>query len=431
MKISQLTIQNVQQASDIKEVISEFLVLKKSGAGFSACCPFHNEKTPSFHVNVAKQVYKCFGCGAGGDAIKFVMEHEKMDFRDTILYLAKKYDIPIVQDKMTDEELQEFNKQDSIKIAMEFASEFYQDVLKSTSVTYFVDRGFSEETIRKFKLGYSIDHFKGFKSMHSIMLECGYSLETLMNTGLFNTSESGKVYDFFRERAMFPIQSITGQVIAFGGRVTGNDQPKYLNSSETSIYSKSNALYGIYQAKRAITAADECIIVEGYTDVLSLNQAGIENVVASCGTALTAGQVGIIERYTRNITLIFDGDKAGVKAALKNIDVVLETGLNVYAVILPDDQDPDSSLREIGKEAFLTYVESHKRNIIDLKIFLAGKHFKSDGLKKSSMIRSILSSIISIPDPVSQRIFIKELAEKAELPEHVLILEIRRTRDKR
>lgn len=329
MRIPQETVQLVQQTADIIEVVSDFVALKKRGANYIACCPFHNEKTPSFNVNPVRGIYKCFGCGKAGDSVRFVMDMEGIGFAEAIRYLAKKYGIEIKETELTPDDIREQNERESLYIALNFAKNYYQSQLfesdegQAIGLSYFKERGFIEKTIKEFELGYSPKEWDAFSQ---IALKQGFSLDILEKAGLTIKKEDGRLLDRFRARVMFPIHNLSGKVIAFGARILTNDknQPKYLNSPETEVYHKSNVLYGIAQAKQAIRQEDVCYLVEGYTDVLSLHQAGIGNVVASSGTSLTLEQIKLIGRFTQNVTVLYDGDAAGIKASLRGTDMILE-----------------------------------------------------------------------------------------------------------
>ena len=356
--ITQKTIQEILDTVKVEDVVQEFVNLKRRGVNMIGLCPFHNEKTPSFTVSPGKNIYKCFGCGQGGDSVKFLMEHEQLSYPEALRYLANKYGIEIEETETTQEHREEQQLLDSLYLVNQYARDFYQDQLfntdfgKSVGLNYFKERGFREETIKKFGLGFAPDKKDAFTLQAT---QDGYKTEVLKKLGL--TTSYGK--DFFQNRVLFTIHNLTGKVIGFGGRILVKNKkaPKYINSPETEIYNKSKVLYGAYFAKRAIRKKDECILVEGYTDVLSLHQAGIENVVASSGTSLTIDQIRLIKRYTPNIKILYDGDAAGIKAALRGLDLVLEQDLNVKVVLLPEGEDPDSYLQKVGSAAFETFIE--------------------------------------------------------------------------
>ena len=362
--ITQDTIAKIKDESDIIDVLGDFITLKKAGTNYKANCPFHNEKSPSFVVSPSKGIYKCFGCGKSGNSIGFVMEHESLNYVEALKYLAKKYSIEIEETYQTDEQKLVQSEKDSLFIVNEFAKDTFvknlmeTDEGKSIGLSYFKERGFSEEIIEKFQLGYTTEQ----STFTTLALKKTYKLDILKKAGLTSRKEGSK-YDFFRGRVMFPIHSISGKVLGFGGRILKDDkkQAKYVNTSDTEIYNKSKILYGIHFAKNAIRNKQEVFLVEGYTDVISLFQAGIENVVASSGTSLTPDQVKLVKRYTENIVLLFDGDNAGIKAALRGVDIILENGVNVKVVLLPENQDPDTYVREFGAANFNEFIAENKK----------------------------------------------------------------------
>ncbi len=387
-------------------------------------CPFHNEKTPSFTVSPSKNIFKCFGCGEGGGPVQFLMEHEHLSFPEAIRYLANKYGIELEETQASPEYLAEQQKLDSYYIVNQFAAEFFQNQLFQTdrgrniALTYFKERGFREDIIKKFGLGYAPNEWKGLLSEAEQQL---YDIGLLKELGLV----SDKGYDFFRDRVMFPIYNLSGKVVAFGGRILEKKAkaPKYINSPETEIYNKSKMLYGVFQAKNAIRRQDECILVEGYTDVISLHQAGIENVVASSGTSLTTGQIQMIKRYTPNIKILYDGDAAGVKAALRGLDLVLEQDMNVKVVLLPEGEDPDSHVKKVGAADFKQYLEEKAQDFILFKASILMKESQNDPVKKVALIRSVVDSIARIPDPIKRSLYIKECATVVDVEEQLLINE--------
>ncbi len=422
--ISQKSIQEVFETAKIEEVVEEFVRLKRRGVNMIGLCPFHSEKTPSFTVSPAKNIFKCFGCGQGGGPVQFVMEHENLSFPEAIRYLAKKYGIELEETQASPEYLAEQQRLDSYYIVNEFAAEFFQDQLFNTdrgrniALTYFKERGFREDMIRKFGLGYAPQEWKALVSEAERKM---FNLDLLKELGLM--SEKG--YDFFRDRVMFPIHNLSGKVVAFGGRILQKNAkaPKYINSPETEIYNKSKMLYGAYQAKNEIRRQDECILVEGYTDVISLHQAGIENVVASSGTSLTAGQIQMIKRYTPNIKILYDGDPAGVKAALRGLDLVLEQDMNVKVVLLPEGEDPDSHVKKVGATDFKQYLEEKAQDFILFKASILMKESRNDPVRKVALIRSVVDSIALIPDPIKRSLYIRECAAVVEVEEQLLINE--------
>lgn len=439
MKLSQRTIEEVQNRVSIEEVVSDFVSLKKRGQNLIACCPFHDEKTPSFSVSPTKGIYKCFGCGKGGDAISFIMEIEGVAYPEAIRRLAQKYGIEIVEDGLADsEDLARQNERESLLIILNYAKEYFKKLLwehedgMTIGMTYFKERGFDHQTIKKFDLGFSIEKWDGF---YQEALRNGYNPDIMEKAGLIIRKEN-KVYDRFRGRTIFPIHDVTGRVIAFGARTLKHDQqPKYLNSPETEVYHKSKVLYGIHLAKQAIRQHDNCYLVEGYTDVISLHLAGVENVAASSGTSLTEDQIRLIGRYTKNITVLYDGDAAGIKASLRGIDMILEGGMNVKAVVFPDGEDPDSYSRKVGSAAFREYLTQNAVDFIVFKVNLFSKEAAGDPIKKAEVIREIVGSIAKIPDPIQRTVYIGECSRILDINESVLISEqnkilIKNTRDR-
>lgn len=426
--IPQDTIQQIIQAADVVEVIGDFVALKKRGASMIACCPFHNEKTPSFNVSPAKQIYKCFGCGKGGDAVRFIMDLEGLSYPDALKWLAKKYNIEVKEKEYTDQDLLQQNEKDSLYIVTEFAKNYYATYLneneegQSIGQSYFKERGFSKATIQKFELGYSPDAWDTFTKN---ALKNGFSLEILEKAGLSILKEGKDPIDRFRGRVIFPIHNVAGKTIAFGARILKPDpkSPKYLNSPETEIYHKSKIVYGIYQAKNAIRNQDNCYLVEGYTDVISLHQAGIENVVASSGTSLTKEQIQLIRRFTQNITVLYDGDTAGIKASIRGIDIILEEDMNVKSVVFPDGDDPDSFIQKVGTENFINYVGQTSKDFIRFKTELALADVGNDPIKKAGLITDLVDTIIKIPNAIKRSVFYKEVSNLLQIDEHILINE--------
>ena len=420
--IEQKTIAEIFETAKIDEVVGDFVNLRRRGVNMIGLCPFHNEKTPSFTVSPAKGIYKCFGCGQGGNSVNFIMEHEQATYLDALRFLAKKYGIKIEEKKLTPEQDLERQRVDSLFILNDFAVNYYHDNLmnddvgKSVGLSYFKERGFRKDIIEKFQLGFAFD-----KNDHLTlqMVNKGYNIELLKSVGL--TTRYGR--DFFRNRVQFPIHSLSGKVLGFGGRilVANKKQPKYLNTSESEIYHKSKVLYGIYFAKKAIRQEDDCFLVEGYTDVISLHQAGIENVVASSGTSLTVGQIQLIKRYTPNITILYDGDAAGIKAALRGLDLVLEQDMNVKVVLLPEGEDPDSFVQSVGTEKFKEYIAENASDFILFKTNLILKETKNDPIKRATLIKDIVESIARIPDPIKRSVFVRECANLMEMSEQILV----------
>lgn len=430
--IDRQTIDRIFAAADIVDVVGDFVTLKKKGVNYQACCPFHNEKTPSFVVSPSKGLFKCFGCGKGGNAVTFVMEHESLNYPDALKWIAKKYGIEVKEKEETPEERQKNDDRESMMIATSFANQYFIDQLKteegeSVGVGYFRERGFSDTTIQKFQLGYC--PAKG-DEMTQAALAAGYKEEFLEATGLTIKRESGGYYDRFAGRVIFPVHSLSGRVIAFGGRTLRTDKKvaKYLNSPESDIYHKSNTLYGIYFAKKAITQANRCILVEGYTDVLQMHQAGVENVVASSGTALTVEQIKLIKRFTPNVTVIYDGDAAGIKASLRGIDLILKEGLNVHCVMLPEGEDPDSLARSLSAKQLEEYIEENEEDFIAFKTRILLGDAKNDPIKKAEAVTSIVESIAMIPEPIYRSVFISECATTLEMDEDILIREVAKKR---
>jgi DNA primase len=432
--ISNLTIAKIQDEADVVDVLSDFITLRKAGSNYKANCPFHNEKTPSFVVSPAKGIYKCFGCGASGNSVKFVMEHEQMSYVEALKYLAAKYNIEIEETEQTDAMKAEQSAKDALYIVNEFASNYYVQQLtqsqegKSIGYSYFRERGFSDEIIGKFQLGYSPEAGDAF-TRHAI--ENGYLVENLKKAGLTGEKE-GRTFDFFRGRVMFPIHSVTGKVLGFGGRTmkSNTKQPKYINTSDTEIYDKSSVLFGMHFARNAVRKLDECLLVEGYTDVISMFQAGVENVVASSGTALTPNQVKLIKRYSENVTLLYDGDAAGVKAALRGVDIILENGLNVKVALLPENHDPDSFVRQEGAEGFLRFLETAKTDFLIFKSRLLSEEAKHDPARKTALIQDMVESISKIPDAIKRSVYVKECAEMIGIGEQILATEVNKKRKK-
>lgn len=431
MRIPEETVDRIRQATDILEVINDFVSLKKRGSNYIACCPFHNEKTPSFNVNPSRQIYKCFGCGKAGDAVRFVMDIENIGYGEALRYLAKKYGIDIEEQEQTPEDLLRQNERESLLIVLNFAKTFFQETLqttdegKSIGLSYFRERGFTNPTIETFDLGYSLDQWDALLQEGQ---RRGYSRDLMEKAGLILAKENNKVFDRFRGRVMFPIHNVSGRVIAFGARILKADktQPKYLNSPETSVYHKSQVLYGIFQAKQAIRQEDVCYLTEGYTDVISLHQAGIKNVVASSGTSLTTEQIRLIARFTPNVTILYDGDAAGIKAALRGLDMVLEEGLNLRLLLLPDGEDPDSYVHKVGADAFRVYIRDHSQDFIDFKASRWLTEAGDNPLKRAEGISDVCASITRIPDPLKRQTLSQRVAQVFHVSEQSVISEINR-----
>lgn len=431
--IDQPTIDRILDAANIVDVVSEFVTLRKRGINYVGLCPFHTDKTPSFYVSPAKNICKCFACGEGGTAVHFIMKHEQLNYFDALRYLAKKYNIEIQERELTDKEKQRKSDRESMLIVNSWAQQYFTTQLyehvegKTIGLRYFAERGFREDTIRKFQLGYSLDKRD---ALYKEATKNGYKKEFLEKTGLVIAYDNGGVNDRFRGRVIFPVHTLSGKVVAFGGRVLKKDEKtaKYVNSPESEIYHKSNELYGIYFAKQAIVKEDRCFLVEGYTDVISMHQAGIENVVASSGTALTQGQIRLIHRFTSNITVLYDGDAAGIKAALRGIDLLLEDGMNVKVVLLPDGEDPDSFARKHNASQFSEFIKQSETDFIRFKTRLLLDDAGTDPIKRSSLITDIIRTVAIIPDNIARSIYIRECSAMMEIDEQVLLNEVNKIR---
>lgn len=428
--ITRETIDEVKNRVDIVDVVGDFVSLKRSGQNYKALSPFTNEKTASFYVVPAKGIFKDFSSGKGGDGITFVMEHEGMSYLEAIRYLAKKYGVEIKEEEgRSEQERASQSERDSLYILMNFAKDHYKDLLlhheegKSIGLSYFRERGFNDRTIEKFELGYALNEWD---NLTRTATGKGYTEDMLEKAGLLIKKDEGKKYDRFRGRVIFPVHNLSGKVIAFGARILTKekDQPKYINSPETEIYHKSNVLYGLYQAKNEIRKHEFCYLVEGYTDVISMHQADVENVVASSGTALTEEQIKLMRRFTENVTVLYDGDAAGIKAALRGIDLVLKGGLNVRIVLLPDGEDPDSYSRKHGSTEFKKFLSEHTQDFISFKISLYSKEASNDPIKKAEAIREIVTTIGVIPDPIKRSVYIQETSRLLNIQESVLLSEL-------
>ena len=431
--IDQPTIDRILDAANIVDVVSEFVTLRKRGINYVGLCPFHTDKTPSFYVSPAKNICECFACGEGGTAVHFIMKHEQLNYFDALRYLAKKYNIEIQERELTDKEKQRKSDRESMLIVNSWAQQYFTTQLyehvegKTVGLRYFAERGFREDTIRKFQLGYSLDKRD---ALYKEATKNGYKKEFLEKTGLVIAYDNGGVNDRFRGRVIFPVHTLSGKVVAFGGRVLKKDEKtaKYVNSPESEIYHKSNELYGIYFAKQAIVKEDRCFLVEGYTDVISMHQAGIENVVASSGTALTQGQIRLIHRFTSNITVLYDGDAAGIKAALRGIDLLLEDGMNVKVVLLPDGEDPDSFARKHNASQFSEFIKQSETDFIRFKTRLLLDDAGTDPIKRSALITDIIRTVAIIPDNIARSIYIRECSAMMEIDEQVLLNEVNKIR---
>ena len=427
--IDQATVDKIIDSANILEVVSDFVTLRKRGVNYVGLCPFHDEKTPSFSVSPSKGICKCFSCGKGGSAVHFIMEHEQLSYYEALKYLAKKYNIEIEERELSDEEKQIKSDRESMLIVNSFAQEYFSNILfqhsegRSVGLAYFHERGFRDDIIHKFALGYSL------AQRDALAIEAkkrGYKEEYLLKTGLCLEGQNGYISDRFRGRVIFPVFSLSGKVLAFGGRVLRKSDKlaKYVNSPESEVYHKSNVLYGIYQAKQSIVKNDNCFLVEGYTDVLSMHQAGVENVVASSGTSLTPGQIRLIHRFTNNITVIYDGDAAGIKASLRGIDLILKEGMNIKVVLLPDGDDPDSFAKKQSASSFTEYIKNHEVDFIRFKTNLLLDSAGNDPIKRAELISDIVQSIAIIPDTIVRSVYTKECSRLMEISEEVLLREI-------
>ena len=430
--IPQETVNRILDAAQIVDVVGDFVTLKKRGANHIACCPFHNEKTPSFSVSASKGIYKCFGCGKSGTAVGFVMEHENMSYTEALKYLAKKYHIEVIEKEESAEEIAQRQRHESLLLVSEYAGKFFQESMQTPegqaiAYQYFRSRGLEDETIRKYGLGWAP---VSRRALSEAARAAGYKEKFLIETGLSLKYDDGKLVDRFYDRVMFPIHSVNGRVIAFGGRTLKTDKSvaKYVNSPETEIYVKSRSLYGIYFAKNEMARQDRCILVEGYLDVLSMHQLGITNVVASSGTSLTVDQIRMIRRFTSNVTIIYDGDGAGIKAALRGIGLVLKEGLNVKVVLLPDGQDPDDFAKKHSLEEVQDYIFQNEQDFIGFKTDLLLGEAGGDPLKKANLINDVADTIALIPDAVKRAVYVQACASKFEIDEQILVERVGRSR---
>lgn len=431
--IDQPTIDRILDAANIVDVVSEFVTLRRRGVNYIGLCPFHSDKTPSFTVSPAKNICKCFACGEGGTPVHFIMKHEQMNYFDSLRFLAKKYHIDIQERELTDQEKQIRSDRESMMIVNNWAQQYFSKQLyesedgKNIGLRYFRERGFREDIIRKFQLGYSLEKRD---ALYEAATQSGYQKEFLEKTGLVIVYENGNANDRFRGRVMFPVHTLSGKVVAFGGRTLKKDDKtaKYVNSPESEIYHKSNELYGIFFAKQSIVKADRCFLVEGYTDVISMHQAGVENVVSSSGTALTHGQIRLIKRFTNNITVLYDGDAAGIKAALRGIDMLLEEGMNIKVVLLPDGEDPDSFARKHNATEFTDFIQKSETDFIRFKTRLLLDEAGGDPIKRSSLINDIIRSVAIIPDAIARSVYIRECSSMLEVDERVLLNEVNKIR---
>lgn len=431
--IKQETIDKILDTAHIEEVVGDFVDLKKRGTSLIGLCPFHNEKTPSFNVSVSKGIFKCFGCGQGGDAVRFVMELEKYTYPEALRYLANKYNIAIEETVQTAEQHAERNHRESLYIVSNWAGSFFRHHLweeeegRAVGLSYFRERGYRDDIIQKFELGYSPEAWDALCSKAQVE---GYKLNFLEETGLAIKKEDGKAYDRFRSRVMFPIHNLTGRILGFGGRTLKTDKkvPKYVNSPESEIYHKSNVLYGLYFAKKAISQEDNCYLVEGYADVISMHQIGIEQVVSSSGTSLTEGQVRLISRYTKNVTILYDGDEAGIKASLRGTDMLLKEGMNVRVLLFPDGDDPDSFAKKVGEAAFRQYLKENVQDFIFYKAKILLRDAGTDPIRKAEVTREVLESISLVPDEIKVSVFIRQCSTLLDIEERALIVELNKLR---
>lgn len=436
--IPKLTIDKIIDASRVEEVIGDFITLKKRGANLLGLCPFHGEKSPSFTVSPAKGIYKCFGCGKSGTSVNFIMDHESLSYPEALKYLANKYGIEVIEKEITNEEKLQQNEKESLYIVMQYAQKYFSELLlnddmgRSVGLGYFKERGFTEDIITKFNLGYSSEERRKFVET---AVKNGYKPEYLVKTGmaiLSNNHVEGTpitekdIFDRYTNRVMFPIHNITGRVIGFGGRILTSDKKlaKYINSPQTDIYDKSKTLYGLFQAKKTIIQDDMCYLVEGYTDVISMHQSGIENVVASSGTSLTVEQIKLIHRFTKNITILYDGDFAGIKASFRGIDLILEEGMNVRVLLFPDGDDPDSYSKKVTQEEFKQFIKENSKDFISFKTNLLYKEAEHDPIKRAELIKDIVESISVIPDAISRSVYVRECSNIMDISEQILQTEI-------
>ena len=431
-KIDRPTVQRILDTADIVDVVSDFVSLKKRGANYIGLCPFHNERTPSFSVSRSKGICKCFSCGKGGSPVNFIMELEQLSYNEALRYLARKYNIEIHEHELSDAEKQAETEREALLAVNAFAMEHFIHNLNDTSdgreigLAYFLQRGINEKSIKRFGLGYALDRND---DLYNAAISKGYEKDNLVKTGLCSVNDRGSVYDRFRGRVIYPIQSLSGKVVAFGGRTLRSDKnvAKYVNSPESIIYKKSNELYGMYQARQAIVRQDKCILVEGYMDVISMHQSGVENVVASSGTSLTDGQVRLIHRFTENVTVIYDSDAAGIKASLRGIDLLLAEGLDIKVLLLPDGEDPDSFAQGHTSQELMDYLSQHETDFIQFKTSILLADTNGDPIRRASVITDILNSIAVIPSPIKRQIYIQECSRAFGIDEKVLSLQLART----
>ena len=427
--IDQATIDRIMDAAQIVDVVSDFVTLRRRGVNYIGLCPFHNEKTPSFSVSPSKGLCKCFSCGKGGNVVHFIMEHEQLNYYEALKWLAKKDGIEVKERELSNEEKQAQSIRESLFLVNDFANNYFQNILhnhpdgQAIGMSYFRQRGFRDDIIKKFQLGFSTE---GRDALAKEAKLKGFNPDFLVKTGLCYTRDDGQLRDRFWGRVMFPVHTLSGKVVAFGGRVLKTDSKvaKYVNSPESEIYHKSRELYGIYFAKQAIVKQDKCFLVEGYTDVISMHQAGVENVVASSGTSLTSGQIRMIHRFTNNITVLYDGDMAGIKASIRGIDMLLEEGMNIKVMLLPDGDDPDSFARKHNATEFQEYIAAHEVDFIRFKTNLLMSDAANDPYKRASLITDIVKSISVIPEAIVRSEYIKECSQMLHVEEKLLVNEV-------
>ena len=432
-KIDRETIERILDSAKIEEVVGDFVTLKRRGVNLIGLCPFHNEKTPSFTVSPAKNLCKCFGCGKGGNPVHFIMEHEQLSYYEALRWLAKKYHIEIKEREMTDEEKREESIRESLFVINQYALQHFIDTLheseegKAIGLNYFRHRGLRDETIKKFCLGYSFERRDSFAKK---AIAAGYNPELIAKTGVCYSTDDGRLQDRFWGRVIFPVHTISGKIVAFGGRILQNNAKaaKYVNSPESEIYHKSDHLYGLYFSKQAIIQKDHCILVEGYLDVISMHQSGIQNVVASSGTSLTTGQIKLIHRFTKNITLLYDGDKAGIKASIRGIDMLLEEGMNINVVLLPEGEDPDSYSQTHSTEEVEQYIEKNKVDFIRFKTNLLLDEVGEDPIRRAGLVSDVVKSIAVVPNEILRSEYIKKCSEMLDITEQILVKEVAKLR---
>ncbi|MEO8759572.1 MAG: DNA primase, partial [Bacteroidia bacterium] len=439
------TVDKIIETARVEEVVGDFITLKKRGANLLGLCPFHGEKSPSFTVSPSKGIYKCFGCGKAGNSVNFIMEHESLSYPEALRYLAAKYSIEIVEKEITPEEQAQITEKESLYIVTSFGRNYFTDNLwntdegKSVGLSYFRERGFTDEIIRKFQLGFSFEDRKAFSKA---AIAAAYKPEYLVKTGLSILSDKhvantpitiNDIFDRYTGRVIFPIHNGTGKVIGFGGRILNSDKKfaKYINSPQTDIYDKSKVLYGLFFAKKQITQEDNCYLVEGYTDVTSMHQAGIENVVASSGTSLTVDQIRLIHRFTNNITILYDGDVAGIKASFRGIDLILEEGMNVKVLLFPDGDDPDSFSKKVSGDDLRAYIKKNSNDFIKFKTNLLFEEAKHEPVKKAALVKDIIESIAIVPDAIIRNGYITECSHILQVDEQTLVFQVKATRDKK